>query len=208
MKTWLLRGCFFLLCLLLPITLLFANSMLFSYRSKTYQQLLAQNTTSLSQRDRNTIANAFYKGLTQQKSVQVLLENGKLAFSEKEIIHMMDVAKLLRFIRNLTLLLFCILGLLGYFLFLEKKRWLHNIPILSLLVSLMLVFLVIVNFSSSFTWFHQLSFSNDFWLLDPTKDLLITLFPESFFVITFGKIGLMTILELVLLFFGLRLLKK
>jgi uncharacterized membrane protein len=28
--------------------------------------------------------------------------------------------------------------------------------------------------------FHLISFANDFWLLDPTKDYLIMLFPQGF----------------------------
>jgi integral membrane protein (TIGR01906 family) len=209
MKTWILAFCFILLCFLLPITLLLGNSMLYSYHSKTYHQLLAQNTDpSLSQLDRKNIGDAFYQGLTHQKSVQVILENGKQAFSQKEIIHMLDVAKLLRTLRTFTLILLGMVASLLWFLFHQKKRWIFSLPVFSLLVTILFVFLVMITFSSSFTLFHQLSFSNDFWLLDPTKDLLITLFPESFFVITFAKIGFMTLLELVFLFFGLRMLKN
>jgi integral membrane protein (TIGR01906 family) len=36
------------------------------------------------------------------------------------------------------------------------------------------------NFDAFFIRFHQLSFANDFWELDPTKDYLIMLFPGGF----------------------------
>jgi len=36
------------------------------------------------------------------------------------------------------------------------------------------------NFDAFFTRFHELSFANNFWLLDPSKDYLIMLFPGGF----------------------------
>ncbi len=35
-------------------------------------------------------------------------------------------------------------------------------------------------FDQLFLQFHLLSFANDFWLLDPTRDYLIMLFPQGF----------------------------
>ena len=47
---------------------------------------------------------------------------------------------------------------------------------------LMLAAWGIFDFSSLFTAFHRLLFSNDLWLLDPATDLLIRICPESMFV--------------------------
>ena len=38
----------------------------------------------------------------------------------------------------------------------------------------------LVGFDSLFLKFHQLSFSNDFWQLDPRRDYLIIMFPQGF----------------------------
>lgn len=209
MKTWISTFLLILLCLLLPLSLTLGNAMLLCYSPSTYQKLLFENNEiSLSRTDRKILADSFYQGLTRRKSVQVKLSNGKIAFSEKEITHMLDVSKLIRFLLILTILLLLISGFLLSWLFKLKNRLFPYLPLLSLLLSLLLLMIVLLNFSSSFTLFHQISFRNDFWLLDPAKDLLINLFPYSFFVTEFAKIGVMTILELVLLFFGLRVLKK
>ena len=42
--------------------------------------------------------------------------------------------------------------------------------------------LAVVGFDSLFLLFHQLSFSNDFWQLDPSKDYLIIMFPLGFWL--------------------------
>ncbi|MBR2717876.1 MAG: TIGR01906 family membrane protein [Clostridia bacterium] len=40
----------------------------------------------------------------------------------------------------------------------------------------------LVDFDGLFVLFHQLSFANDLWLLDPRTDLLIRLMPTGFFI--------------------------
>ncbi len=38
----------------------------------------------------------------------------------------------------------------------------------------------LLGFDQLFLQFHLLSFANDFWQLDPTRDYLIMLFPQGF----------------------------
>jgi len=40
--------------------------------------------------------------------------------------------------------------------------------------------MIVTNFDWFFYQFHLLSFANDFWQLDPTRDYLIMLFPQGF----------------------------
>lgn len=47
-----------------------------------------------------------------------------------------------------------------------------------------------VDFSSAFTFFHELLFTNDLWLLDPRTDLLIRICPSSMFAGMGLRIGL------------------
>ena len=47
----------------------------------------------------------------------------------------------------------------------------------------------LADFSSLFTAFHKLLFSNDLWLLEPATDLLIRICPESMFVWMAALIG-------------------
>jgi integral membrane protein (TIGR01906 family) len=209
MKIWISNIIFVLLCLLLPLSFTLGNAMLLSYTPATYQKLLFQNNDiSLSQTDRKILADALYKGITKHVALQIQLENGKSAFSEKEIIHMQDVSRLIENLLLLTILFLLISGfLLGWF-YRQKKKLLIYLPLISVILSLIFLVLVLLNFSFCFTFFHELVFHNNFWLMDASKDLLINLFPLSFFVIQFIKIGVITLLELVLLFFGLKVLKK
>lgn len=48
----------------------------------------------------------------------------------------------------------------------------------------------IIDFSSAFTLFHKILFTNDLWLLDPQTDLLIRICPQSMFRIMGACIGL------------------
>lgn len=41
--------------------------------------------------------------------------------------------------------------------------------------------LALVGFNQLFLLFHLISFSNDFWMLDPRRDYLIAMFPQGFF---------------------------
>lgn len=51
-----------------------------------------------------------------------------------------------------------------------------------LLLALGMILWGAVDFDGLFILFHQLSFDNGLWLLDPTTDLLIRLMPTNFFV--------------------------
>ena len=39
---------------------------------------------------------------------------------------------------------------------------------------------VFFDFDSAWTQFHEIVFANDFWLLDPSRDRLIQMYPEQF----------------------------
>lgn len=58
----------------------------------------------------------------------------------------------------------------------------------------------LTGFENAWTEFHQIVFTNDFWLLDPTADRLIQMFPEDFWFDATLLIGMMTLAEAALLF--------
>jgi integral membrane protein (TIGR01906 family) len=58
----------------------------------------------------------------------------------------------------------------------------------------------LTGFEDAWTEFHQIVFTNDFWLLDPTADRLIQMFPEGFWFDATLLIGLMTLAEAAVLF--------
>ena len=54
---------------------------------------------------------------------------------------------------------------------------------------------VFVGFDNLFEQFHLLSFSNDLWLLDPSRDHLIQMFPRDFWFNVSLAVGVATIFE-------------
>lgn len=58
----------------------------------------------------------------------------------------------------------------------------------------------LTGFEDAWTQFHQIVFTNDFWLLDPTADRLIQMFPEGFWFDATLLIGAMTLAEAAALF--------
>lgn len=106
------------------------------------------------------------------------------AFNEKELIHLEDCRKLLAPTMSLPLNGF--LAIAGVVLALFGKRkgnvapvWLASGLILAPIAILALW--AAIDFSSAFTFFHKILFTNDLWLLNPDTDLLIRICPASMF---------------------------
>jgi integral membrane protein (TIGR01906 family) len=111
-------------------------------------------------------------------------------FNKREVRHMQDVKRLIQDVYLLALgsgaylLVMVAIGLLS------RKRYfgltLARLCLCGGSITLGLVFsiglLAIVGFDKLFQWFHELSFSNDYWQLDSRTDYLIRMFPEDFWL--------------------------
>jgi integral membrane protein (TIGR01906 family) len=64
---------------------------------------------------------------------------------------------------------------------------------------------VLVGFDQLFTRFHELSFSNDLWQLDPRRDHLVQMFPLGFWQLAAGLLVGMTLVESALIAVAARL---
>jgi integral membrane protein (TIGR01906 family) len=127
-----------------------------------------------------------------EQELHILVNVGGLQqelYNQREIAHMRDVKGL---VQGVYLWQWLSLGfLLGAtaigFLLWRGRFW----PTLAqgllwgsgvTLVGILLAGLgALVGFDALFTQFHLISFSNDLWRLDPARDRLIQMFPESFF---------------------------
>ena len=109
-------------------------------------------------------------------------------FSSKEIAHMKDVKKLVQGVYVLAIasaLYLVVMILIGF----ARQRG-HFTQILAkrltmsggLTLGLLILFgaVAAIGFDSLFIKFHELSFANDFWQLDPRTDYLVRIFPENF----------------------------
>ncbi len=110
-------------------------------------------------------------------------------FNQREIIHLKDVKGLiwLDYWVGLGTLVY-VLAYTGVCLFWRKRKYWRRLAWgvvggsgLTLALMLALGLVTLFGFDRLFWQFHKFFFANDFWLLDPTRDYLIMLFPDSFF---------------------------
>jgi len=109
-------------------------------------------------------------------------------FNEKEIIHLKDVKGLI-WLDYWVLLgtLIYALAYAGVCLLWRKRRYWRRLAWgvvggggITLALMLALGLGTLLGFDQLFWQFHLISFANELWMLDPTKDYLIMLFPQGF----------------------------
>ena len=107
--------------------------------------------------------------------------------SNNALYHFVEVRKI--FIGIYIFLIFSI-SLLVIYLLINKKRIkkaIGNIPVISLLITIVTSFVIIgssmVNFNCLFKIFHEIIFTNDYWIFDTVKDSIILALPEEFFLL-------------------------
>ncbi len=102
-------------------------------------------------------------------------------FNEKEKAHMVDVRNIIqKLLVLLYILVFVVVTLLAY----NKKNIFKSLFYGGIFILIiLLLFLVLSNTSFDFIFhkFHEISFSNDFWMLNPEVDNLKALLPDGFF---------------------------
>ena len=129
-------------------------------------------------------------------------------FSEKDILHMVDVQNLYPFSYNIMIycLLTLIISTIIIILILRGKSLLYITKIFN---KVLLLFIVLVgglsaviayNFNSFWIKFHTTLFSNDLWLLSPNESNLIKMVPEEFFISLITKIIAYILILFILLF--------
>ena len=129
-------------------------------------------------------------------------------FSEKDILHMVDVQNLYTFSHNIMIYCFItfILSTIIIILILRGKSLLYITKIFN---KVLLLFIVLVgglsaviayNFNSFWIKFHTTLFSNELWLLSPNESNLIKMVPEEFFISLITKIIIYILILFILLF--------
>jgi integral membrane protein (TIGR01906 family) len=147
-------------------------------------------TTGLDDPQLQRIADAFvayFQGPPGQIQMQVTaFGQPRLLFNDREVGHMEDVQALIQFFLRMQLIAAAVVAvriLVAVFL----DRGVVNLGRDMLISTALMVALVLlvgiasaIDFDALWTRFHQIAFRNNLWLLDPTQDYLIMLFPEPF----------------------------
>ena len=182
----------FILCLpILFITASIAGAAncrpLYEYGFNKYN---VSQTTGLAESELQKAANRLvsYFNSNEEYISLTVSKDGKSfpLFNEREVGHLKDVKGLF------WLDYWVLLGTLGYvlgyaviYLFWRKERrplaqGLVGGSVFTIALVLVLGLGALFSFDQLFLQFHLISFTNDLWLLDPSRDYLIMLFPRGF----------------------------
>lgn len=136
--------------------------------------------------DKVVIVKAYEQIFDFSKGDRVTLADPEdsFAYSEKETAHMKDVQGLFLLLERIAWIGFCVGIVILVFALTRRVSgatiWVSSLG--SLLVVGIFAGFMMNEFQSAFVRFHQLLFTNDMWLLDPSRDFLIQIMPEPFFV--------------------------
>ena len=193
-KRWLSGLAFIILVVSIPVLIISGTVNIYAHSAELYEYGFAKYrisaATGISDEQLNGVAQRmvdFFSGRlsSPQMTVQV---NGldRLLYSQKELVHMDDVRNIISVFKTLqtaAILAFLATGA-SVFAALGMRKLLRGIQagaVVTVFVMGLLVVWALIDFNSLFYLFHIVSFSNDLWLLDPSKDYLIMMFTESFF---------------------------
>ena len=145
--------------------------------------------------------NPFYRGKLQLNGLP-MSSQGEFHFYEVKVIF------------DLVWILFAVSLILSIFLFIQRKRenqlgYLKGAAAFTFTLPILLGIPFVVNFSRAFVVFHEIAFSNDYWIFDPRIDPVIRILPEWFFMYAAFLILLyMVLLALLSLLLGKTFGKK
>lgn len=118
--------------------------------------------------------NPFYRGK---------LELEGLAMSPQGEFHFYEV----KVIFDLVYILFLVTLILSLVIYIRQRKekdlsYLKKAAILTFIIPILLGIPFIIDFSKAFVVFHEIAFSNDYWIFDPRIDPVIKILPEWFFM--------------------------
>jgi integral membrane protein (TIGR01906 family) len=204
---WIFIICFLLLLVSSTIRCGVNSIHIYEYGFDKYNvsQVTGLNKTQLSIVAKSLID--YFNSRVETPQITVVKDGEEIElFHDYEIIHLKDVKNLFQLdYRVQEMSLAYIVAYVLLFLLWRKGRWQDLIKgvtrgcILTLILIAMLGIASIFNFEQLFIQFHLISFDNPYWMLDPSKDYLIMLFPEGFWkdIVFFGA-GAIALVALLL----------
>lgn len=172
----------FILVLGLPSFIALNPSIYFTEAKKTNAEATLEN------------ASHYYKNVHEFLVLQKTLKEN---FTENEESHMRDVRFLFNTFKILTII-FLTLIIIQYTKVKKQKKQrdfiksIHKASIISTIILITIIIISILSFNWAFDAFHKVFFPQGNWIF-PHNSILITLFPETFFINTTKKIILITL---------------
>lgn len=184
----------FILCvpiLLLSTSIGWAINSLWLYQYGFEKYNISQ-TTGLTEAELEKAARGLISYFNSEEEYinLTVIKDGKpfVLFNQREATHLKDVKGLIRLDYYLWLATLVYALVYAVFsLFWRRKRYWRRLAGgvvggsgLTLVLMLALGLATLLNFDQLFLQFHLISFTNELWQLDPTRDYLIMLFPGGF----------------------------
>lgn len=212
----------FIVCLLLFISStvirIFASEPFVQNKLMSYANVV--DSTTFTSEELLLISHSMSEYLTDDSDlldIRITLDQRNVPlFSSKEILHMRDVKQILLKVYLLQefTILFISVYIISIFLWAKERRlgdFFTDLFLAGSIGNLLLIFLGILltfSFDRYFVYFHELAFSNDFWLLDPRKDALVQIYPLEFWnYIVIALITTIVIINCIMILID-RLFKK
>lgn len=199
----------------IPIFLVSTNVQVMKNSTSLYEygfnKYSVHSTTGITKNDLPNIADQITEYFNDQEEFLALRVDiygiEQPLFSEKEILHMRDVKNLFKLVVRaqaisgiiiITYIIFGILSLRKDFIpKMMRTAWKGSI--ISLLGFIIIGIALAIAFPVIFLTFHELSFRNDLWILDPATDKLIQLFPAGFWSDAAILLAITSIFETILI---------
>lgn len=193
-----------IVCLLTSVDYVALHDKEFYYSQ--YQKNNVYETVSINEEDLEKVTDNlinYMKGSINYLNLIVDINGTETQFfNSRELDHMVDVRNLMMSGKNIrdgaavaAVISFAALMYLGAGLKSASKYFVFGIPVLSACIAV-LGFIISRDFTTAFNYFHEIFFTNDLWQLDYTRDRLINIVPESFFIAMALKIGIIFVLVL------------
>lgn len=215
MKTVLRKTCLAFLCFLICLGLLFSMALSCVYNkahmTAAFENYAQETREDIKMSDYATIASEIISYLSSGKEENIPMLRDEMLFSEKENVHLADCSRLTRgmgYFRYGAIAAVAVLFLWTLAVKDQDKKKQRVDEVFRAfcigsgalcLIGIVLLVWGMVDFEGLFLVFHQVSFNNDLWLLDPDQDLLIQLMPTEFFV-DYAKYILKSIAPVALIF--------
>lgn len=164
--------------------------------------------------------NENYSGSLIKNNYDILIDylnpfyNGKLVLDRLPMstfgeFHFYEVKLIFNLVYILMFMTF-LLGLIIFYVQYKKRdfKYLKLASIMTFVIPVILGIPFILDFNKAFVAFHEIAFSNDYWLFDPRIDPVINILPEWFFMYAAFLILIIMIIFAAIAFFTGKFLKK
>jgi integral membrane protein (TIGR01906 family) len=176
--------------LLLTASIAWAANSLWLY-THGFEKYNVGQTTGLAEEELEKAAEGLisYFNSNEEYITLTVIKDGEpfKLFNQQEVAHLKDVKGLFWLDYRLLLgTLIYVLAYSGVCLFWRRKEYRRLAwgvvggSSLTLILTLAMGVGTLLNFDQLFLQFHIISFANELWRLDPSKDYLIMLFPQGF----------------------------